>query len=81
MVQVVSQFAPFSQFSTSSISSALVPDVPELTDSDDDNICAVNQAFYDGGAHCGQWITIRNTQTGAQTAVSSPAFDISRAFD
>lgn len=36
---------------------------------DGDNICAINNAYYDGGSHCGNWVTIKNTNTGAQTAV------------
>jgi len=42
-----------------------------LIDSDNDNICALQTDAYAGGSHCGKWVTIRNTDTGAQTAVSS----------
>lgn len=40
-----------------------------LTSSDSDNLCALNNAYYAGGSHCGEWVTIRNKNTGAQTAV------------
>jgi hypothetical protein len=41
-----------------------------LTSSDSDNICALPSSVYSGGSHCGKWVTIRNADTGAQTAVS-----------
>ncbi|KDQ64370.1 hypothetical protein JAAARDRAFT_224135 [Jaapia argillacea MUCL 33604] len=36
-------------------------------DSDQDHIVAVSEARYNGGAHCNQYITIRDTQNRRQT--------------
>lgn len=75
MVQVVSHFPFFSKFLDFDQNSFSAPPGDDLwhgialTRSDSDNLCALNPSFYSGGSHCGDWVTIRNKNTGAQTAV------------
>jgi len=62
-------FSDFFKYLPSSIAFLLLLHGVALTSSDGDNICALASSQYAGGSHCGKWVTIRNADTGAQTAV------------